>query len=206
MNRTINKQILWLFLILSMVGCGPKEQVLDRAESNEYVLEIISTGMTYGEKLVIKKGDETYTIEMAEMNPWRVEFCNVDGGEPEVALGVYKESPFHEVMARRIFFYNLDGTALVPKYRMSRLSYPFVDFTMYDLDEDGRDEILAVEWMKDGGQRVGAYEWTNFGFERVYESDPLPEDAHASEEEHYAFYDEKGNFKFRLKDGGIEWE
>lgn len=198
----------WFLLLIVMVlsGCGKEKSVIDSAELDDYVVEVVSSGGLYGEMLRIQTADESNEIEMPEMNPWKVEFCNIDEGEPELALGVYKESEYHPVMARRIFFYNMDGVALVPKYRMSRLTYPFVDFTLFDIDDDGRDEILAVEVMKDGAQRIGAYRWANFSMERVYESALLKESQRATEDARYDFYRDDGQIKFSLIEDEIRWE
>lgn len=147
-----------------------EERTVSTAELEHLGARITTSDGEYGERLHIKNGDGEFTIEMPEMNPWRVEFCNIDGGDPELVLGVYKESPYHPEMAKRIFFYNIGEGKIIPKYRMSRLSYPMEDYILYDIDSDGFDEIIAIELMENGEYALGGYNWRNFSFERSYES------------------------------------
>ena len=52
----------------------------------------------------------------------------------------------------------------------SRLSRPFEDFWLLDLDADGRSELLALERERAGGVLLTAYRWSGFGFEGLAES------------------------------------
>lgn len=160
----------WILLILGLLlaGCGSQEKVIDRSEGKYYTAEILSTGRDYGQRLKISGKDQSFTLDLSEINPWKVEFCNLDGGEEELAIGVFKESPLHKIMAKRVFFYNIGEGRLVPKYRMSRLSYPFDDFALADVDGCGNDELIALERTKDGRFQLGGYQWFGFVFERVY--------------------------------------
>ncbi len=202
MDKTITKQraILTLFLLMVLlfcVSCTKKERILDETAHDGLTVQIVGKDEVYGEALLLQKETEENRIMMPEMEPWQVDFCNIDEGEVELALGVHKESPYHPVKTRRIFFYTIEDLRLVPKYRMSRLTYPFTDFRMMDIDEDGRDEILALEQMRDGSFVIGGYRWTNFGFERVYASEEMvPEDFFAREQ----------GKNLHLNGERIEWE
>lgn len=174
--------IICLFLLSILAGCSTEEKVIDTGNFEDLEAGIISRKSEYGERIYIKKNAEYFEIEMEEMNPWKIGFFNIDGGEIELVLGVYKESPHHPVMAKRIFFYNLGEGRIIPKYRMSRLSYPFVDYIMYDIDSDGLDEIIAIEIMADGSHALGGYNWRNFSFERSYGSDEILKDVSFTKE------------------------
>lgn len=168
------KTILFLLSVcLLLFGCEKKQYIIDQASFESYQAELRSSNPDTGERLYIKTGESEFEIEMAEIKPWRVDFCNVDGGEIELALGVYKESPLHEVEMKRLFFYNLREDRIKPKYRMSRLTYPFDDYILTDIDRDGRDEIIAIEVTEEGGHMLGGYRWTNFAFERSYSGEEI---------------------------------
>lgn len=145
----------------------------------------------YGKNIVIYKGSgaafdntepkntkknsskymEIYREDFSELKPWRVDSGDIDGnGIEEISIGVYKEAIFHPVMAKRPFIYSFDGVRLVPKWRGSRLSRPFTEYTFYDIDQDGIDELLAIEELVDGKNIIHSYKWRYFGFEGYLES------------------------------------
>ena len=111
------------------------------------------------------------------MNPWKVDFCNVDGKDVELAIGVYKESPHHKEKALRLFLYNIDfeNERLKPKLRISRLYNPLVDFVMMDVDKEWLNDIVSIEENINKKYLLSGYNWTNFAFERTYSSQVLEE-------------------------------
>lgn len=130
---------------------------------------------SFGENLIIltlKDGIKLRLFEkMKAFNPWKVEITDVDEDENlEISIGVYKKSELHPVMAKRPFLYGLNERGLFPKWRGSRLSRPFDDYVFFDIDEDGKDELLSVETLKDGKKILSAYKWKGFGFELFSES------------------------------------
>lgn len=147
-------------------------------DSAEEIFAIEGNGKEfYGNRLVLLGYDnelrKLYEREFKELNPWKIQTCDVDGdGRKEIALGVYKEANFHPVMAKRPFLYHWDKGDIVPVWRGSRLSRPFEDYCFYDLDRDGRDELLAIEALPEGKELINAYSWKGFGFESIAESLP----------------------------------
>lgn len=147
-------------------------------DSNEELLAIEGGGKEfYGDKLVLLSYDnglkKNYEREFKALNPWKIQTCDVDGdGRREIAMGVYKEASFHPVMAKRPFLYHWDKGDIVPMWRGSRLSRPFEDYIFFDIDADGRDEIIAIERLQDGKALINAYRWAGFGFESIAESIP----------------------------------
>lgn len=175
----MKKKILTLILLnFILIGCGPKDRLIDSDFLDPTRVSILGEDKTFGDQIHVEDGDHDFSIDVEGMNPWKVQICNVDGGEREVALGVYKESPHHKEMAKRVFLYNIDyeNQRLKPKIRISRLNNPLEDFIMVDIDEDGLDNILALEKLKDGSYQLAAYKWTNFSFDRPYASDKFSDD------------------------------
>ncbi len=135
-------------------------------------------GLPVGDTLIILDFQdyfrEIFRQSFSVLNPWKVLTGDVDGdGRMEISLGVYKEAPFHPVMAKRPFIYDWQEDGLVPKWRGSRLFRPFTDYIFADLDGNGRDELIAVELLENGQKVLQAYSWKGFGFEGVGESAPF---------------------------------
>lgn len=159
---------LWV-LALILTGCS-KTKVIDFDECGDLKVQILGPDKTYGDEIQITTKDQDFKIDVKGMNPWKIEICNIDGGDLELAIGVYKESPHHRERAKRVFLYNIDyeKKRLQPKIRISRLNNPLEDFIMKDIDENGQDNIIALEKLKDGTYQLAAYKWTNFSFDRPY--------------------------------------
>ncbi|MGR5590448.1 hypothetical protein [Peptoniphilus grossensis] len=168
----------YIFLLLIFLTACSKDIVLDRIEINDVSAEIISQDHKFGRDLKIKAKGNEFVIDVEELKAWKVDFCNVDGGEMELALGVYKKTPFDPKFDRRCFLYNIDfkNRKLKPKLRISRLYNPIVDFNLCDIDGDSYDEIISIEKNIDGNYLFGVYDWTNFAFQRNHGSMILKEE------------------------------
>ena len=168
----------YIFLLLIFLTACSKDIVLDRIEINDVSAEIISQDHKFGRDLKIKAKGNEFVIDVDELKAWKVDFCNVDGGEMELALGVYKKTPFDPKFDRRCFLYNIDfkNRKLKPKLRISRLYNPIVDFNLCDIDGDSYDEIISIEKNIDGNYLFGVYDWTNFAFQRNHGSMILKEE------------------------------
>ena len=133
---------------------------------------------SYGNEILIEspygQTRKKFTGKKA-LNIWKLCQGDLEGdGDPEIGLGVYKKSPHHQVMARRPFFYSLDEGNLKPKFRASRLSLPMEDFILYDIDKDGREEVVSIE-RRDDQYFLAGYHYLNFHLSRDYFSRPLEE-------------------------------
>ncbi len=150
-----------------LTGEGEFLVVLTGEDGKEYLKDLIIYDTRSGKREVFRK-------DMSDLNPWKLMVGDVDGdGLDEISIGVYKESPLHPVMAKRPFFYNFNGEDLVPKWRGSRLSRPFEDYILFDLDKDRIMEVVSVEYLEDGTQVLNSYKWREFGFEGYKETDAV---------------------------------
>lgn len=173
----MKKIILSLFVLaFILTGCS-KANVIDFDEREDLKVQILGQDQTFGNEIQITTKDQDFIIDVEGMNPWKIQICNIDGGDLELAIGVYKESPHHREKVKRVFIYNIDyeKKKLQPKIRISRLNNPLEDFIMKDIDENGQDNIIALEKLKDGSYQLAAYKWTNFSFDRPYSSEKFLE-------------------------------
>jgi hypothetical protein len=149
-------------LSLDLDGDGSPETVVITSEKT------VDGHPMDGDIVVLKEkdGELSPVWRAGRLNPWKLESGDVDGdGITEIAVGVYKKSPFDQVMARRVFIYTWNGERLCPKWLGSRLSRRFDDFVLCDINSDGLDELIALEVGKGALHRVAAYRWDVFGFE-----------------------------------------
>jgi hypothetical protein len=103
-------------------------------------------------------GDEKY-------NPWKILLADVEGDrQQDVCVAVWEKTIFDLKYDNRLFIYDWEDERLLPKWLGSRLSSPFTDFDFFDIDEDGMDELIALEIQRNGLRRVMSYKWQSFGF------------------------------------------
>lgn len=157
------------------------EQKIKDMGINSYVIgNVFGDGEEYlvgliGERLVVYlKSDlsnQVYSKDYSHLKPWKIAIGDIDGdGIDEISIGAYKESPLHKVMAKRPFIYSFIEGEIRPKWRGSRLSRPFIDYNFYDIDDDGIDELVSIEILKDDRNVINVYKWKGFGFEGFIES------------------------------------
>lgn len=177
--------LLALFLFFSFnqvkLPIEIKDKVVDYAIGNingdniDYLVVLTgSRWRKFGKEVIIyslKDMKEIYRRNFSEFKPWKIAIGDIDGdGKDEVSVGMYKKSPFHQVMAKRPFIYSFENGRLEPKWRGSRLSKPFTDYDFYDIDGDSIDEIISVEILESNRKIINTYKWKGFGFEGYLES------------------------------------
>lgn len=194
-----------LFLVL-FTGCC-KTEVIDEDSMNGFDAKLIYNA-SCDESLIIKNNEKSFKLNLSNISPWKIQFCNIDGDEIELAIGVKKKSPYHSEKVKRLFLYNLSfkNKRLKPKLRISRLSNPLVDFCMLDIDGDGFDEIISIEKDIKNCFDFNGYDYANaFVFEKNYRSKKLNAKPY--------FIDKNGSIKVEneiyelfLDGGEIKWQ
>ena len=138
---------------------------------------------------------EKYTLNIWKWKTGRVN----DENNEDVVFGVYNIAPHHRIMTNRVFIYTVKDLELQPKFRASRLTYPISDFTLYDIDGDGYDEVVAIEKYK-GDTYISAYKEYDLKIERVYFGKFSFEISRFLEDgENLSVETEKGTFNVGLK-------
>lgn len=188
----------------NLTGEGDFLVVLTGEDGQRYLKDLIIYDTGNGKREVFRK-------DISHLNPWKLMVGDVDGdGKDEISIGVYKESPLHPVMAKRPFFYNFDGEDLVPKWRGSRLSRPFEDFHLFDIDNDQVMEVIGEEYLEDGRQVLNTYKWREFGFEGYKETQAVKsiQKVFTFEDQLHAIVgDDSGNARYYVEEmeDGLEW-
>lgn len=138
---------------------------------------------------------DKYTLNIWKLKTGRVN----DENNEDIAFGVYNIAPHHRIMTNRVFIYTVKDLELQPKFRASRLTYPISDFTLFDIDGDGYDEVMAIEKYK-GDTYISAYKEYDLKIERVYFGKFLFEISRFSNDsENLSVETEKGRFNVGLK-------
>lgn len=179
MKKKLILSILIIFLVLvglNYLHIKSDEISLMTSSGEASVVLFRKPFSSYSNRIEIETNGDVYRKDFKGKNPfniWKLEVGDVEGnGEMELALGVYKKSPHHKVFMKRVFLYNIVDGRLKPKFRASRLSLPMDDFILYDIDGDGRHEIVSIE-IKDKSYFIAAYHYENFHLTRDYVSKPL---------------------------------
>ena len=150
-------------------------------DAKEEVLAIIGRrDERYGDRFLVFSCEDgkitkiTKDINLTKLRPWRIKAGDIDGdGKNEVLLGVYKKTRFDRKKNNRLFIYGWDKDDLFPKWLGSSLSLPFYDFAVGDIEGKGKETLVSLERLKDGGSRVMIYEWSGFGFLGEWEARSL---------------------------------
>lgn len=151
--------------------------------------------MSDGENVNTHVFRDKYTLNIWKWKTGRVN----DENNEDVVFGVYNIAPHHRIMTNRVFIYTVKDLELQPKFRASRLTYPIADFTLYDIDGDGYDEVVAIENYK-GDSYISAYKEYDLKIERVYFGKFSYEISRfLDDEENLSVETEKGTFNVGLK-------
>lgn len=141
---------------------------VDGDGKRELLILLGSPRINAPKELCIFKDDLSYVVKdfsVTRLNPidFTVGEMN-DDGVRELLMLVYKTSRLHPVYMMRPFFYQVSGETLKPIWRGSRLSAPFSEILLNDIDGDGVDELFAVEYNRYRRKYIRAYRWNGFGF------------------------------------------
>lgn len=166
---------------------GQEELLMITTDDSAAVLTL-ETGERYGSyidiwrefemsnEIPVPVGEPDHRFDLSDIKPFRIQAGDINGdGVAEIAVSVYKTAEFHPVPAKRPFFYDLADGELEPVWLGSRLSRPYADYILFDMDDDDIEEIVSIEYTESGNQVLAVYDWKGFGFEVKAVSEEMEE-------------------------------
>ncbi len=191
---------LLLVIILSVTGCkrnstvrnGEQEELspalnagevlVDHVRTGEEIYALVSTeGLTgYGDLFLVlsKENGEwirSYENDFRELKPWKLDTADIDGDSAmEILVAVRKTTRYDKEEKNRMFIFNYEKDVLVKKWTGSQIAGTWRDFYAGDLVSAPGTELIFLEQLGDGLERIKVYSWFDFGFFLLAESDGYP--------------------------------
>lgn len=95
--------------------------------------------------------------------PWKLASGDIDGnGMPDFAIGIVKQTHIYPRPHKTVFFYEVRGGKVVPKWKGSSLGRPLVDFQYANTARGPR--LIALQTLLDGRLSLFIWRWNRFGF------------------------------------------
>lgn len=145
-------------LSLDLDSDGVKEEVVFSPES--------------GLLLILRGGREIWSGLPSHWGAWKLVVADLDGdGFKELLLGVKIKTRFFPERHKSLFVLGWNGNFLYARWLGSHMSKPLLDFVAFDLDGDGKDELITLELGREGKGHLLVYRWIGFGFGFLWESE-----------------------------------
>ena len=113
-----------------------------------------------------------YENDFKELMPWKIKVADIDGDEnKEVLIAVKKSTYYDEEIKNRMFVFNYQEDILVKKWTGSQIAGRWRDFYVGDLLALAGDELIFVQQLDDGKERISIHSWYDFGFIMIAYSD-----------------------------------
>ena len=149
---------------LIAINDGGERKRLPSGEPYGKFIEIYRDFKLLDGKVVLGEKPD-YSFDFTNMKPLKVQLGDVDGDKrADINIIMYKKVKFHNALAKRPFFYNFYSQKLIPLWLGSRLSRPFDDIILDDIDKDGIAELIAIEELENKNRILSVYKWEGFGF------------------------------------------
>ena len=160
----------------------PKEVLIDWSQNADDVYALVhSEGLQeYGDTLLVLREKDgiftrVYENDFRELQPWKIDTADIDGDlEMEILVAVRKTTPYDKELKNRMFIFNYQEDVLVKKWTGSQIAGTWRDFYTEDLVDASGEEIILLEQLGEGLERIKVYYWFDFGFFLLGESGEYP--------------------------------
>lgn len=146
--------------------------VIEANEKNQKVDDILYGNWIKFYNIKYNKNDVDlsliYKNDFTKVKPWAIDAGDLDNdGMKDIFIGAYRATDYYE-KDKRPFFFNWDGKILSKKWTGSFLSLDkLIEVSFNDIDNDGYDEVEALEQLPSGEIASRYYRWGYFSFTRV---------------------------------------
>lgn len=155
------------------------ELLIDYTIDETYAYALINTkGIEeYGDLFVVfeRNDDEwirSYENDFKNLMPWKVEVADIDGDNiTEILIALQKTTPYDNEIKNRMFIFNYQDDILARKWTGSRIAGIWRDFYHMDLLSTPGQELIFIEQLGDGMEKISIYSWFDFGFFMIADSD-----------------------------------
>ena len=157
----------------------PEEVLIDWVQDTSYTYALVHSegNLEYGDTLLIWKEEDgalirTYENDFRELMPWKIDTADIDGDlEKEILVAVKKTTPYDKIVKNRMFIFHYRDGLLVKKWTGSQIAGTWRDFYTADLVDASGEELIFLEQLKEGQERIKVYYWFDFGFFLLAESE-----------------------------------
>jgi hypothetical protein len=161
-----------------------REILIDYVTEDSTIYALINSegsSEEYGDYFVIYTKDtegvwsRAYDNNFEELKPWKLETADIDGDSVrEILIAVIKTTAFDPVEKNRMFIFNMTDGVLVKKWTGSQIAGTWRNFYTGNLIGDiPGEELIFIEQLQDGQERISVYSWFDFGFFLLADSDEI---------------------------------
>ena len=166
-----------------------KDELLFALDNNEVLIDYtIEEPLAYA--LVNKKGiseygdffvlfertdqgfSRIYENDFKDLMPWKIHVADVDEDDKnEILIAVKKTTHYDKEIKNRMFIFNYQDSILVKKWTGSQIAGVWRDFDVGDLLPTPGDELIFIQELDNGKEKISIYSWFDFGFLKIADSE-----------------------------------
>jgi len=156
------------------------ERLVDLAADDGRAYAIVSREgrRDYGDMLAVFENEgqsdwsRIYDNDFTGLKPWKIAIADIDGdGMQDILIAVRKSTHYDSREANRLFIFNYKNNQLVKKWTGSQIAGDWKQFYTGDFLPMKGEELIFVQKLSDGRERLAIYYWFAFGFIMLAESD-----------------------------------
>lgn len=131
----------------------------------------------YGDFFVLferedKAFNRIYENDFKDLMPWKIEVADIDADNTkEILIAVNKTTHLDKEIKNRMFIFNYQDNILVKKWTGSQIAGVWRNFYVGDLLSAPGDELIFIQELDGGKEKVSIYLWFDFSFMMIAESE-----------------------------------
>ncbi|MBH1940818.1 hypothetical protein I5677_07950 [Mobilitalea sibirica] len=156
------------------------ENIIDYSMEDKVIYGLLSKDgrSDYGDSFVVfeqkdnKVWERSYENDFKDLKPWKIETADIDGNNDiEIMIAVRKTTVLDKTKKNRMFIFQYRNQKLIKKWTGSQIAANWRDFYVEDLVSAPGKELIFIERVAEGSERIRIYQWFDFGFFQLAESE-----------------------------------